>query len=239
MKIALCFSGQPRCFAKGFEYYQVNLLSKYGVDVFFHTWKNDENLIDEVVKLYQPKSFIITEKFQPDVVNSLYPRCINSITHPSFSTVSGFYSINESCRIKSEYEVKNGFIYDWVIRTRFDYALNLQIPFEQLDSSKLYVPACRISPERDFCNDQFAFSSSSNMNKYMSTFTFMNSYYQNGTVMNGEDMLAANLRYHNLIGDNLIYCQMNNPFPPGKYNGSWHSLLRDDMDEWVKEMNSQ
>ena len=31
-----------------------------------------------------------------------------------------------------------------------------------------------------------------------------------------------------------VYVDMNNPFPPGPHNGTWHSLIRDDYDQWTK-----
>jgi len=46
-------------------------------------------------------------------------------------------------------------------------------------------------------------------------------------VMNAEDMLSANLKYHKLVGENLVYVDMKNPFPPGSKNATTHSLIRD------------
>jgi hypothetical protein len=45
--------------------------------------------------------------------------------------------------------------------------------------------------------------------------------------MNAEDMLSANLKYHSLIGDRLLYVDMKNPFPPGPKNATPHSLIRE------------
>ena len=72
------------------------------------------------------------------------------------------------------------------------------------------------------------------MMKYMSTCRYIDEFYDNGAVYIGENMMQANLRKHGLCGENLVYVNMNNPFPPGKYNGTWHSLIRDDMNQWVK-----
>jgi hypothetical protein len=124
--------------------------------------------------------------------------------------------------------------YDWVIKARTDYALNVKIPFEELDNTKLYIPNCRMVPERDFGNDQFAFGSEETMFKYMSTYQNLDKYYEAGNQFIGEDMMRANLHEHGLIGEKLVYCNMNNPFPPGPHNGSWHSLIRDDYDQWAK-----
>ena len=42
MKIALCFSGEPRAFEKGYEYYKRNLLDLHDVDVYIHSWKRED-----------------------------------------------------------------------------------------------------------------------------------------------------------------------------------------------------
>jgi hypothetical protein len=59
-------------------------------------------------------------------------------------------------------------------------------------------------------------------------------FYDAGTVMIGEEMMSANWKMHNLVGENLLYVDMNHPFPPGKYNGTPHSLIREDMEHWQK-----
>jgi hypothetical protein len=124
--------------------------------------------------------------------------------------------------------------YDWVIRSRTDYALNTVIPFAGLDNTKLYIPNCRMVPERDFGNDQFAFGSKETMMNYMSTYINIDKYYDAGTSFVGENLMQANLREHGLIGEKLVYVNMNNPFPPGPHNGTWHSLIRNDIDQWTK-----
>ena len=59
LKIALCFSGQPRSFEKGFEYYQKNLFDHYDVDVFIHTWKCAE--ANDLVDVYKPTAIMADE----------------------------------------------------------------------------------------------------------------------------------------------------------------------------------
>ena len=44
MKIALCFSGQPRDIDINYNVYRENILNKNDVDVFVHTWWDSENL---------------------------------------------------------------------------------------------------------------------------------------------------------------------------------------------------
>jgi len=235
MKIALCLSGQPRSFEKGFEYHKKNLLDHYDVDVFIHTWlDNNEEDIQKLTNLYNPVATMVEPPLTDDF-DSLYKNTPNPIAHPPRFTVSMLYSMHKSCELKVVQEMENKKSYDWVIKSRTDYALNVKIPFEELEKGKVYIPNCRMVPERDFGNDQFAFGDSDVMNKRMSIYLNMNHYYDQGVSMIGEDMMRAQLRENNLVGQNLVYVNMNNPFPPGQYNGTWHSLIRDDCSEWKKK----
>jgi hypothetical protein len=231
MKIALCLSGQARSFKKGFEYHKKNLLDKYDVDVFIHTWKADD--IEELTELYKPVDILIEDSLTDDF-DSLYTNTPNAEKWPPRFTVAMFYSMYRSNEMKVTHEMKEKFTYDWVIKSRPDYALNVVIPFGELDNTKLYAPNCRMSPNRDFCNDQFGFSSSAIMNDRTSIYLYMDHFYDQQVQMIGEDMLQAMMYEKNLVGEKLVYVDMNNPFPPGLHNGTWHSLIRDDYDQWTK-----
>lgn len=229
MKIALCFSGEPRSFQKGYEYYKRNLLNDYDVDVYIHTWNKDG--VQDLLALYNPKSYLIETKPKDNGISESHK--VNNpdpIKRPAFNAYCMFQSIYKSSQLMQ----KSGKEYDWVIKSRTDYALNVKIPFAELDSSKLYIPNCRMFPARDYGNDQFAFSSQINMINYMSVFENAEEYYAAGHPYIGEDLVHANLKKFGLCGENLIYVDMNNPFPPGNYNSTWHSLIRDDMKDWVK-----
>lgn len=224
MKIALCLSGQARSFRQGYEYYKHNLLNHCDVDVYIHTWKFTEQ--NDLVALYKPKACEFETPPLGDFDNK-YTNTPNRQKHPPRFTYRMLYSMYHSSLLLQGK-------YDWVIKSRTDYALNVKIPFEQLDNTKLYIPNCRMVPERDFGNDQFAFGSQETMMKYMSTHINGDKYYFEGAQFIGENMMQANLREHGLIGENLVYVDMNNPFPPGLHNGSWHSLIRDDYESWKK-----
>jgi hypothetical protein len=235
MKIALCLSGQARSFEKGYEYHKKNLLDHYDVDVFIHTWDTGEpDVLTEYAKLYNPQAFMVELPLKGNY-DEQYTNTPNMEKHPPRFTVSMLYSMFKSCELKTTSELNNHFNYDWVVKSRSDYALNVKIPFEELDNTKLYIPNCRMVPERDFGNDQFAFGGTDVMNKRMTVYMNMNHFYDQGVQMIGEDMMRAQLHEYNLHGDNLIYVNMNNPFPPGEYNGTWHSLIRDDTAEWKKK----
>lgn len=224
MKIALCFSGQPRAFQQGHDYYQQNLLRQYDVDVYVHSWSTDRD--HEIIDLYDPVAY----KFEPQVSANLdrYTRHPMPLKHPKISVYSMYYSMNQ-CRLLLEQSERQ---YDWVIRSRTDYALNTCFDFTQFDPTKMHIPDDVVPESRDTGNDQFAFSNQSNMIKYMSTFDSIDQYYDQGCVFNFENLMQANLQQHNLIGDNLVYVNMNNPFPPNQWGGLPNSLIRDDFLNW-------
>ena len=234
MRIALCLSGQARNVKQGYEYVKKNLLDGNDVTVFCHAWESP-SVAD--IELYKPAALMIEKPLTNDL--SKYTRVPPpqpnwKVKDPARAAWNLMYSLKVANELKNVYEEEHNMKFDWVIRSRYDFAINVDIPFEELDNSKLYIPNCRMVPERDFGNDQFAFSSQENMMKYMSTFDYIDDYYNSGVQMTGEDMMRANLRKHGLFGDKLEYVHMNNPFPPGPHNGTWHSLIRDDYEKWTR-----
>ena len=234
-KIALCITGQPRCVEKGYEYHKQNIINNNDVTVFIHTWESPET--KKAFELYKPEAMMVEEPINPDL--SKYTRVPPpqpnwKVKNPALSTYAQLYAIKKCNELKTIYEEENSITFDWVIRSRFDFAINATIPFTELDNSKLYIPNCRMTPQRDFGNDQFAFSSSENMNKYAKAFDFIDHHYDRGTQMMCEDLMSENWKHFNMVGENLVYCNINHPFPPGPYNGTWHSLLREDFEQWAR-----
>jgi hypothetical protein len=235
MKIAVCISGQYRAYKQGYEYLKRNLLDKYDCDIFIHSWfNNDIYPADNVRELYKPVRWSFQMPISDEEgYDDIFTNVPGAGWYPPTATISMFYSMFQTLRMKCEYELKHSH-YDFVVRTRFDYALNGVIPFNMLDTKNIYIPNCRMVPTKDFGNDQFAFGSNRVMNEYMSTYLYMRQFYDEGIQMIGEDMMSANLKRAGLVGNRLEYVNMNNPFPPGPYNGTPHSLIRDDMHLWKK-----
>ena len=107
--------------------------------------------------------------------------------------------------------MKNKFVYDWVIRSRFDFAINVRIPFEELNNNKLHIPNCRMTKEI-LVMTSLLFGSRV-MNAYAKTFDYIDYHYDKGTQMMCEDLMSANWKYHDMV-ENLVYCNINHPFPP-------------------------
>ena len=233
-KLAICISGQPRSYIAGYQYLKRNLLDRHSCSVFIHTWHNPIYNHKDIEDLYKNHLRGICVEHYPisnELLNQRYTNTPNANDFPAANAALSFYSLFKVLELKRKYELLHGY-FDVVVKTRFDYALNKILPLDEIDPNKIYIPNCRMVPNKDFGNDQFAFGSSWVMDRYMSTYIFMDDYYKLGVQMNGEAMMQATLRHHGLFGERLEYVDMNNPFPPGPYNGTPHSLIRDDMTLW-------
>lgn len=242
MRIAIQLSGQPRGYEKAHEYLHKNFLQHYDVDVFFHSWEQDVYPKDHIRELYKPKNGFFWGTFDQELMDTLdgLENTPNAKKWPPSATFSSFYSIWFANQLRMLEEQTSTKPYDYVMRTRFDFALNVDIKerFDELrrvmDSGSIIVPSDRGTNDPFFCNDQWAFGNSQAITEYCSTYIFIMNFYNSGVSFIGEDLLSANLK--RIRGNHRIsLMDMNHPFPPGPYNGSNHSLVRDDMERWTTQ----
>lgn len=230
LKLALCLSGQPRSYRKAHSFLKNNLLDRYDVDVFAHAWRPDGaslGIYADIQNLYRPVSFVTDEKLPSETNNDLV---VTNASHPANFCTSMFYSIYRANEFKIRRETLNNIKYDFVIRSRYDFALNKKIVFEELEKGKIYVSKDTDGPN-PLLNDQFAIGDSESMNIYSSTFLFLRWYYNNfKTELCGHAMLEQQLKHFNIPVERI---DLNHPFTDGKFNIGKHSIIRDDMDKWV------
>lgn len=236
MKVALCLSGQPRCLKQGFQFHKKCLLDRYDIDVFIHSWNSEFN--DDIVNLYNPKEVIIENyKFTKDHEIKYLNQHNEKEDYPwrPRFALNSFYSIYQANQLRHENEIKEFIEYDWVIRSRFDYAFNRKIEFENLDNKYLYIPE-RVCPEwpNEMICDQFAFSNSHMMNLYSNTFLHIDEYHSKGTYLIGEHLFSRNLNKYKLI-DFIMYYDLDREFKDR--DPSQQGLLRTDIEYWKKHDN--
>ena len=126
MKIALCLFGYPKgstIYAGGaYEQKFKHLFDQVMVhnpDVFVHCW--DTSLEDEIVELFQPKSYIFEEQIQfSDEIEQLDMSRFAGSRGNIFKTLSFLHTRNVSNDLKKQYEKDNNFVYDCVVTSRFD-----------------------------------------------------------------------------------------------------------------------
>lgn len=209
MKIALCFSGQPRKLEESYNQFKTIFLEKYDIDVFVHTWFDSSyagkpfdysiqyqrnemwnpNTVQLIHDLYKPKSCIIEPQKEFDM--SKFANAEFQLQRP-FIVKSMWFSIKESNRLKLEYESKTA-KYDCVIRCRFDTLIKkFELSIPEQDLTKIHISG-EIQP---YCNDQFAFSNSENMDYYSSLYDNLENYFFNHNVKNlvNENILTYHLR---------------------------------------------
>lgn len=250
MKIALCISGQPRYLDNGYQHIYKNLLSKHEMDIFIHTWWDDNLIgkrfdfsqhgrdrigvwesgtIQKIENFYKPKDILIEK---PKIFNIDTFKNLNEYWKTNFSesnsnnSISMWYSILNSNKLKKDYESKNNFRYDLVIRCRFDILFDFfYLDLDSIDSDFIYVqsigqirknkiyknshllPSDLLNDKILYLNDQFAISNSENMDYYSEVYNNCEFYWNNfESPPIGESALTFHLMYNKMkikISDSL------------------------------------
>jgi len=170
MKIALCFSGQPRDVEESYPYISRNLIEPNNItDIFVHTWWRPEwessaytdsdprppttfkkDAIDIVKRIYKPlridveNDLVYREEIKRDYADdSSWNVTGQIISEKKYINISypRYLSVLKSNNIKNEYEKELGFEYDVVIKMRLDLIPRVLVDIKKLDVSKyFYVP---------------------------------------------------------------------------------------------------
>ena len=90
-------------------------------------------------------------------------------------TYSRWYSQKYSNILKEEYEMKNGFKYDWVVSSRFDIQYLTPFDLKELDNTKFYTPFWEVNCGHMDC---YHISNSDVMNKFNALYDHLDEYYK-------------------------------------------------------------
>jgi hypothetical protein len=139
------------------------------------------------------------------------PKDYETNTHPGsniFNIQSMLYAIQMADRIRVEYEKKNGFNYDCVIRARGDLSCFTPIDLKKYQS---LLPHYLFLPDVQYFqpgfNDTFAFSSSRTMEIYSGLYDRLDEYfYKDGVQFNPHVMLL-----HHAIKSGLHFAYLSMP----------------------------
>lgn len=158
----------------GLEHYQrhlyaPNLEAQTTIDVFIHSWSTQFE--DQLIAAYAPK----LARFEAQ-------RSFDQPTQRQNFIKSRWYSTRAVVELKREYEEQHGFVYDWVMTTRFDLALLKDLVFAKYDPTCLWTPHHEWRPETlfvesepKFC-DYWLYSSSANMDEFATLFDHWDAY---------------------------------------------------------------
>jgi len=179
MKIALCLFGQVRDLQRGYSNYVDNILSKYDVDVFAHLWEDLE--IDTFYNLYNPVSSKIERQVQFDTnkytqAYGLDPGFGTVAYQRTFNSISQFYSFDQVCKLRQEYEHIHRINYDVCIKGRLDtWIIQYNVDMLNLRNDTYYVPSM---PQGYIYNDVLAIGSTNVMDIVASRFSRLQEWYE-------------------------------------------------------------
>jgi len=175
MKVALCISGQPRSVESGWKtlkfifennnpdvfihtWWDDNYLVEGVTATSFIGMNETETNIHKdtlrvVEDLYNPISMVV------DSPKDNFDDCDNEMRRDRivssgmlkgsstflYNTASQWWTLKQSINLKKEYEVDNGFLYDVVIKVRFDLWIDKFIDFSKVENrinkKTIYVPS--------------------------------------------------------------------------------------------------
>jgi hypothetical protein len=198
LRLALCVSGAERLASHALTHFARTLPADAEIDCFTFFWEggplNDEAAIAEALRQKTEGRFrSIAVEVGRDFAVTL-ELTVQRYPETNIVNVLRMFGAIRRCNdMKLRHELAHGFRYDTVIRTRADLQLAAEIPFDR------FLPMTRdfiVFPEnghwRGGLNDQFAFSSSANMDCYAAVADYLGEHCTNGCVFHPETLL----RYH-------------------------------------------
>ena len=227
MRVAVLLQGEPR-FCAEFDQFLENLSDYDSVDYFICTWKQSDNdgkiLASQGHKIVAPQWQNVdynwaVEKFKEllpaghtlvhlDLIdqNTIHkePLTVNIAVETVQANVwKMFYSLFKANEAKSEYEKKNGFTYDLVIRARPDVALTDKINLRALKESinkrnTILIPQNKRCGYGVYICDLFGIGSSANMDVYCNVYNEALEHHERGVIFHPETMLAKHLTHNGL-----------------------------------------
>lgn len=160
-RVALIFSGQPRCVdGISYEGFKRCILDRYDVDVYAHFWGDVESNkssgtadanIERFKVLYNPKAMRVDPPLKPEEfpLSFLQPHSPIPLTTENIlgvksdnwaywvrNCISMYTSMGRAYEIFESADVN----YDWILRTRTDCVLLRCPKLESLDKQFLYAP---------------------------------------------------------------------------------------------------
>ena len=149
LKVALCFSGQPRAWKIALDSIQ-SFIAEFETppDIFMHVWDFnttsnhvnnvsegklhkhtliEEEELEELKNAYNPISIQIEDRYVSEAasdlalerISSIRKKDVNPLGSPNYLAPQ-YYGIKKASQLKLEHEINNNFTYDIVIRMRYD-----------------------------------------------------------------------------------------------------------------------
>jgi hypothetical protein len=197
-RVAVCLSGQIRTWKKVINTWDKIVNSDVQVDYFIHMWNETSVPVEglthrqiELIKLNQSEidtviNTIRPVKFSIDSQEDYKKTLIDDGYYNPYECQ--YYSMFKSCELKTKYEQENGFIYDVVVKSRFDLFFNQDIIKNtniQPNTIYAYSPTYDENNVLDRVADIFFYSDSKTANKlsnYLHVVNDLPEYYRDWSI---------------------------------------------------------
>lgn len=217
-RIAVCISGQTRTGPEAANAF-LSFFEKSDFDVFFHTWYESKDISEKIIKLYKPRLFSIENP-------------LPNTNYGSFDRM--FFSMMCANDLKKDYEIKNGFRYDLVVRYRFDIIFHQLAKFDVSEKEKSrYIFSHYINKgfvnvdyEHHGINDLFFYGDSESMDIVSDSYKIYSKYLKNTRkyvinkmpIDSGDSLLSPGQLIYKLASYRNIRCdtitgELSNFFP--------------------------
>lgn len=246
MKIALCFSGQPRDLRKCYPFIKKALLDNNNIDVYAHLWW-DNSYQNKIVRfhttnrfenedcgqvfkdLYQPKSCMIEPQKEFDLTGwNLDNNFIDADMRKLFTakvlfcSLSMWYSVAQAFKLAVESNID----YDLYIRARTDLIFMYPLDFSQFDPNILYISDSYYGQQTpgDY-TDWFAIGGKKRMSDFVELSNEYEKYNKNGLI-HMKDFVKQSL--HNRGVSNQLAemgCRLYRDYGPEKDYRSYRTDL--------------
>lgn len=205
MRVALCLSGQLRCFKQTYSSIKEHLIDPLNADVYIATWNyllpDERNYGDgtlaECCDLYRPVASEV-ENFD-GVLQRLYANA--AACQHAFDGVHVDRVLAMWHKIRRAFELTLAYgRYDLYVRCRFDLKFLTGIPNDEIDLA-LANNFIGIPNSRDYerlRNDQFAFGSFASMGRYVRIDESVQRLIDKGMKIHPEELLFQHL-WHALL----------------------------------------
>jgi hypothetical protein len=210
MKIALYFPGFLRNFEDTYPSFKEYIIDKIHPDIFFSGYPNLKGLEyceKRIVELWNPKKYEIreyNETFKNKICKDYGKYFLNKRPEtPPENVISQAYNIKRCDEMRIEYEIKNNFQYDIIIKSRVDFFYFKS--YEESDLIRSMNGELLIPSEWDFkevhpdaTSDITAIGNRDSMNKYSQLYDYIDHYFNLGHVFHAETYMGIHIKNMNL-----------------------------------------
>lgn len=188
MRIALCLQGlstgrndkgHPVSFNRSVKYLEKNILKNNHVDIFLHTWADDNEKINQIEDVYNPKLSMYESQIVFDADNVKL-----------HSTKSRWYSHMKSVNLKKEHELKNNFVYDYVLVSRFDNCFLKEFNFLDYEENIFYSSHWQYPHNTTGFLDYWFLSDSATMDNFSDLYHNLDQYISKDRVQISNHVLS-------------------------------------------------